>query len=206
MPTFIAPVELRRDGLLLTPLTPSHAPGLAEAAADGELWRLRYTSVPEPGQETAYIGQALSQQEQGTRVPFAVIDETDGRVLGSTSYHDLVPAIRRAEIGYTWYRASVQRTHVNTTCKLLLMEHAFDRCRCSVVGWRTAGDNHASQRAIASLGAHRDGTIRRHGPARDGGARDTVFFSMLPDEWPAARDRLQARLRRHGSATSPPAS
>lgn len=197
MSTFIEPVELRRDGLLLTPLAQEHAAGLAAAAADGELWRLRFTSVPEPGREPAYIEKALQQRSAGSRLAFAVIDEARGRVLGSTSYHDLVPEIRRAEIGYTWYAASVQRTHVNTTCKLMLLGHAFDVCDCSVVGWRTDGENHASQAAIAALGAQRDGTIRRHGPARDGGTRDAVFFSMLPEEWPASRERLEQRLSRH---------
>jgi N-acetyltransferase len=197
MATFIAPVDLRRDGLLLTPLAPEHAEGLAAAAADGELWKLRFTSVPEPGDEHAYVAHALSMRAAGSRLAFAVIDEPTGTVLGSTSYHDLVPEIRRAEIGYTWYRASAQRTRVNTTCKLMLLEHAFETERCSVVGWRTASDNHASQAAIAALGAQRDGTIRRHGPDRDGGFRDAVFFSMLPDEWPAAKAALQARLARH---------
>lgn len=196
MSTFIAPLDLRRDGLLLTPLTPDHADGLAAAAADGELWTRRYTSVPEPGQEQAWIAHALGQQQEGSRVPFAVIDERAGTVLGSTSYHDLVPEIRRAEIGYTWYAARVHRTRVNTTCKLMLLEHAFDVERCAVVGWRTSSENLISQRAITALGAQRDGTIRRHAPTRDGAIRDTVFFSMLPDEWPAAKAALLARLER----------
>lgn len=197
---FFTPVALHRGGVTLEPLTVDHAPGLAAAAADGELWTLRYTSVPEPGRERAYIDYALRQQEEeGSRTPFAVIDDASGEVLGSTSYHDIVDAIRRVEIGYTWYRASAQRTHVNTTCKLMLLEHAFDVLDCNVVGWRTAGENHRSQAAIAALGAQRDGTIRRHGPDRDGGYRDTVFFSMLPSEWPAARAALEARLARHGA-------
>lgn len=197
MATFIEPTELRGGGVLLAPLQPEHAPGLAAAAADGELWQLRFTSVPEPGQEAAYIAGALRQRAAGSRLPFAVIDEASGTVLGSTSYHDLVPEIRRAEIGYTWYAARAQRTHVNTTCKLLLLEHAFEHCDCSVVGWRTGSENLASQRAIAALGAQLDGTIRRHGPGRDGGTRDAVFFSMLPEEWPAAKAKLQQRLERH---------
>ncbi len=198
---FFTPVALHRDGLTLTPLTLDHAPGLAEAAADGELWTLRYTSVPEPGQERAYIERALVQQADGSRTPFAVIDDATGDVLGSTSYHDIVDAIRRVEIGYTWYAARVQRTRVNTTCKLMLLEHAFEVLDCSVVGWRTDGLNVQSQAAIAALGAQRDGLIRCHGPARDGGTRDAVFFSMLPAEWPAARERLEARLARHTAGT-----
>lgn len=195
---FFTPVALRRGGLTLEPLTLEHAAGLAAAAADGDLWTLRYTSVPEPGEERAYIAAALAQQREGSRTPFAVIDDATGDLLGSTSYHDIVDSIRRVEIGYTWYAARAQRTHVNTTCKLMLLSHAFDALGCSVVGWRTAGENVRSQAAIAALGAQRDGTIRRHGPDRDGGIRDTVFFSLLPEEWPAVRERLEARLRRHG--------
>ena len=194
---FFDPPTLRRGGLTLTPLTVDHAPGLAAAAADGELWTLRFTSVPEPGTEVAYVDKALGMQADGSRVPFAVIDDATGRVLGSTSYHDIVDEIRRVEIGYTWYAASVQRSHVNTTCKLMLLEHAFDVLGCPVVGWRTAGENLRSQAAIAALGAQLDGRIRRHGPDRDGGIRDSVFFSMLAEEWPAVRGALEARLQRH---------
>ncbi len=197
---FFTPVPLHRDGLTLTPLTLAHAPGLAAAAADGELWTLRYTSVPEPGRERAYIEYALKQQVEGSRTPFAVVDDATGDVLGSTSYHDIVDEIRRVEIGYTWYAARAQRTRVNTTCKLMLLEYAFDVLDCNVVGWRTAGENERSQAAIAALGAQRDGRVRRHGPDRDGGFRDTVFYSLLPGEWPAVRERLEARLERHGGA------
>lgn len=188
---------LRRDGLTLTPLTREHAPALGAAAADGELWTLRYTSVPEPGRELAYIDLALSQREAGSRAPFAVIDDASGDLLGTTSYHDIVPDLRRVEIGYTWYARRVQRTRVNTTCKLMLLEHAFEVLECPVVGWRTDLRNLQSQAAIAALGAQRDGTIRRHTLGRDGEYRDAVFFSMLPDEWPAARERLEARLSRY---------
>lgn len=197
MSLFFDHPTLRRDGLTLTPLTREHAPGLATAAADGELWTLRYTSVPEPGRELLYIDYALRQRDEGSRAPFAVIDDATGDVLGTTSYHDIVPTVPRVEIGYTWYAARAQRTHVNTTCKLMLLEHAFDVLGCNVVGWRTAGDNLRSQAAIAALGAQRDGTIRRMQLDRDGGLRDSVFFSMLPDEWPAARERLEARLQQH---------
>lgn len=158
---------------------------------------MRYTSVPEPGQERAYIDHALAQQADGSRAPFVVIDDASGDVLGTTSYHDIVPDLKRVEIGYTWYAARVQRTRVNTTCKLLLLEHAFDVIGCSVVGWRTDLRNVRSQAAITALGAQRDGTIRRHQLGRDGEYRDTVFFSMLPDEWPAVRASLEARLRKH---------
>lgn len=196
---FFTPVPLHRDGLTLQPLTLAHEAGLAAAAADGELWNLRFTSVPAPGETRAYIEGALTQQDGDSRTPFVVIDDTTGDVLGSTSYHDIVDEIRRVEIGYTFYRRSAQRTRVNTTCKLMLLEYAFDVLDCSVVGWRTSAENHASQAAIAALGAQRDGTIRRHMLGRDGEYRDTVFFSMLPSEWPAARERLEARLARHAA-------
>ncbi len=194
---FFTPVSLHRDGLTLQPMTLDHEAGLAAAAADGELWNLRVTSVPAPGETRAYVEGALAMQEAGSRTPFVVIDDATGEVLGSTSYHDIVDDLRRVEIGYTWYRKSMQRTRVNTTCKLILLEYAFEVLDCSVVGWRTHGENHASQAAIAALGAQCDGRIRRHLLGRDGEYRDTVFFSMLPSEWPAARERLEARLARH---------
>jgi RimJ/RimL family protein N-acetyltransferase len=187
---FVHPVTLTAHGVLLEPLTFAHEPGLRQAAADGELWTLRVTSVPEPEQTQAYIDTALRMQTEGTRVPFAVIEQSTGRVLGSTSYHDILPAVKRLEIGYTWYAQSVQRTHVNTTCKLMLMTHAFDTLGCHVVGWRTDHLNLASQRAIERLGAHKDGIIRGHALRRDGTIRDTVMYSMTASEWPAAKARL----------------
>ena len=152
---FVEPVTLRSNGLRLEPLALSHDAGLAAAAADGELWRLRVTSVPAPQDTRAYIETALKMREEGSRFAFAVVDEAAGRVLGSTSYHDILPAVRRVEIGWTWYAKSVQRTHVNTTAKLLMMGHAFDTLQCHVVGWRTDNYNFASQRAIERLGAKR---------------------------------------------------
>ena len=188
------PLVLSRSGVRLEPLAPEHANGLAAAAADGQLWRLRVTSVPEPGQEQAYIQTALAMQNAGSRLPFAVVDEASGRVLGSTSYHDIVPAIRRLEIGYTWYAQSVQRSHVNTTCKLLLMEHAFETLQARIVGWRTDNFNFASQRAIERLGARKDGVLRGYAMRRDGTIRDTVMYSMSAGEWPEAKAQLLYRL------------
>ena len=187
---FVQPVTLNGHGILLEPLALEHESGLRQAAADGELWTLRITSVPEPEQTRAYIETALRMQQEGTRVPFAVIEQGTGRVLGSTSYHDILPAVKRLEIGYTWYAKSVQRTHVNTTCKLLLMSHAFDTLGCHVVGWRTDNLNLASQRAIERLGAHKDGVLRGQALRRDGTIRDTVMYSMTASEWPAAQARL----------------
>ena len=187
---FVEPVTLSDHGVRLEPLSLQHEQGLRAAAADGELWKLRITSVPEPENTRKYIEDALRMREEGHRFAFAVIDEASGRVLGSTSYHDIVPAIRRVEIGYTWYASSVQRTHVNTTCKLMMMGHAFDALRCHVVGWRTDNFNFASQRAIERLGARKDGVIRGHALRRDGTIRDTVMYSMRSGEWPEAKAQL----------------
>ena len=192
---FASPVVLQGHGLRLEPLTMEHEPGLRAAAADGELWNLRVTSVPRPEDTAAYIQQALDMQTRGERLPWAVLDANTGRVLGCTSYHDLIPAVRRVEIGWTWYARSVQRSHVNTAAKLLLMTHAFDTLGCTVVGWRTDILNLASQRAIERLGAHRDGVLRSHALRRDGSIRDTVMYSLLASEWPEVRARLSARLQ-----------
>ncbi|MGD9551147.1 MAG: GNAT family N-acetyltransferase, partial [Burkholderiaceae bacterium] len=169
-------------------------------AADGQLWRLRVTSVPEPQETRAYIEQALAMQAEGSRLPFAVCDEATGRVLGSTSYHDILPAVKRLEIGWTWYAKSVQRSHVNTVAKLLLMGHAFDTLGCHVVGWRTDNFNFASQRAIERLGAKKDGVLRGHALRRDGTIRDTVMYSMRAGEWPEARAQLLYLLQLHALA------
>ncbi|QKV52044.1 GNAT family N-acetyltransferase [Comamonas antarctica] len=192
---FALPTVLQAQGVRLEPLTMAHVPGLRAAAADGELWNLRVTSVPRPEDTEAYVAQALEMQARGERLPWAVVDAASSQVLGCTSYHDIVPAVRRVEIGYTWYARSVQRSHVNTSAKLLLMAHAFDTLNCNVVGWRTDILNLASQRAIERLGAHKDGVLRCHALRRDGSIRDTVMYSLLNAEWPAVRARLQARLQ-----------
>ena len=173
-----------------------HEPGLAAAAADGELWNLRFTSVPAPDETEAYVQTALAGQAAGHRLPFAVLDAASGEVLGSTSYHDIVPAIERLEIGYTWYARRVQRTAVNTTAKLLLLSHAFDTLGAALVGWRTDNFNHASQRAIERLGARRDGVLRHHAARRDGPVRDTVMYSLTAGEWPEVKAHLQWQLTR----------
>ena len=194
--SFVQAVTLRDNGVLLEPLELTHEAGLAAAAADGELWKIRVTSVPEPGQTRAYIEAALQAREAGHRFAFAVLDEASGKVLGTTSYHDIVPAVKRLEIGYTWYAQSVQRTHVNTSAKLLLLAHAFGSLDCEVVGWRTDNFNFASQRAIERLGAKKDGVIRGHALRRDGTIRDTVMYSMRAGEWPEARAQLLYLLER----------
>ena len=187
---FVEPVTLSDRGISLVPLGMEHEVGLRAAAADGELWHLRITSVPAPEQTGQYIRDALAMREAGHRFAFAVTDDASGTVLGSSSYHDILPAVRRVEIGYTWYARRCQRTHVNTTCKLLLMGHAFDTLGCHVVGWRTDNFNFDSQNAIERLGARKDGVIRGHALRRDGTIRDTVMYSMRSGEWPEAKAQL----------------
>ena len=187
---FVEPVTLRDRGVRLEPLALAHEDGLRAAAADGELWKLRITSVPEPQDTRAYIEAALKMREDGNRFAFAVVEDATDKVLGSTSYHDIVPAVKRVEIGWTWYRQSVQRSHVNTTAKLLMMRHAFETLGCAVVGWRTDNYNFASQKAIERLGARKDGVIRHHAVRRDGTVRDTVMYSMTAGEWPEAKAQL----------------
>ena len=201
---WVQAVTLSGRGIELRPLTLAHETGLAAAAADGALWRLRVTSVPEPENTRRYIETALQSQAEGHRLPFAVIDGASGKVLGCTSYHDIVPAIQRLEIGWTWYAASAQRTHVNTSCKLLLLTHAFETLACKVVGWRTDNFNVASQRAIERLGAHKDGVLRGHALRRDGTIRDTVMYSLAAGEWPEVKAHLLYLLERQKTLGNPP--
>ena len=184
---FVEPVTLEARGVRLVPLGLEHEAGLRTAASDGELWKLRITSVPEPHETRAYIETAL---QTGNRLAFVITDAGTGTVLGTSSFHDIVPAIKRVEIGYTWYAASSQRTHVNTTCKLLMLTHAFETLGCHVVGWRTDNFNFASQRAIERLGAQKDGVIRGHALRRDGTIRDTVMYSLRSGEWPEVKAQL----------------
>lgn len=193
---FIAPITLTAHGVTLEPLSLNHEAGLRAAAADGELWSLRITSVPAPDETRSYIDTALKSREEGHRFAFAVIEEASGMVLGTTSYHDILPNVKRVEIGYTWYAKRVQRTHVNTTCKLLLLTHAFDTLGCNVVGWRTDNFNFASQRAIERLGAKKDGVIRGHALRRDGTIRDTVMYSLSRGEWPEVCSHLNYLISR----------
>jgi len=187
---FVEPITLAARGIELVPLALSHEMGLRAAAADGALWQLRVTSVPEPEQTRAYIETALAMREAGDRFTFAVLEAATGTVLGCTSYHDIVPAVKRVEIGWTWYARRCQRSHVNTTAKLLLLTHAFETLGCLVVGWRTDNFNFASQAAIERLGAQKDGVIRGHALRRDGTIRDTVMYSMRAGEWPEAKAQL----------------
>ncbi|MEQ8262286.1 GNAT family N-acetyltransferase [Pseudohaliea sp.] len=193
---FVEPARLSAHGVTLEPLELEHEGGLRAAAADGELWQLRVTSVPAPAETRDYIARALADRGEGQRFAFAVIEDATGDVLGSTSYHDILPAVKRLEIGYTWYARRAQRTHVNTACKLLLLAHAFDTLGCNVVGWRTDNFNFASQRAIERLGAKKDGVLRGHALRRDGTIRDTVMYSLHRGEWPEVRAHLRCLLDR----------
>lgn len=195
-----APIMLEGHGVRLEPLAATHEPDLATAAADGTLWELWFTSVPAPGETAAYIATALDGQRAGHMLPWAVRELGTGAVVGTTRYHDIVASIDRVEIGWTWYAASWQRSHVNTACKLLLLGHAFDTLRCAVVGLRTDRFNVASQRGIERLGAQKDGVIRHHQARRDGTVRDSVIYSIIASEWPDVKRHLSARLARHSGA------
>ena len=196
----IQPVTLEGHGVRLEPLEAGHAAQLAEAVRDGDLWRLWFTAVPEPDRAEAYIEAALEGQRAGVMLPWAVRELADGAIVGSTRYHDIVAAIDRVEIGYTWYARSWQRSHVNTACKILLLEHAFEALGCRVVGLRTDNFNFASQRAIEALGAKKDGVLRHHQARRDGTVRDSVMFSILLSEWPDVKRHLALRMARRTPA------
>jgi RimJ/RimL family protein N-acetyltransferase len=191
------PATLEANGVRLEPLSREHREGLDKAAADGELWKLFFTSVPAPGETGKYIDTALEGQKAGHMLPWVVRDLHDGEIVGSTRYHDIIAVADRVEIGYTWYAQRCQRTHVNTSCKLLLLEYGFEKLNCKVIGLRTDNFNFRSQRAIEALGAKKDGVIRHHWPRRDGSIRDTVMYSILAAEWPDVKRHLQFRLKKN---------
>ena len=192
------PVTLEGHGVRLEPLEPSHAEALAAAAADGELWKLWYVATADlaPGRERGYVAAAVDGQQAGHMLPWVVRELTTRLLVGSTRYHDIVREIDRVEIGYTFYSQRWQRTHVNSACKLLLLEHAFETLGCKVVGFRVDNLNDRSQRAVEALGAHKDGVIRHFQARRDGSARDTHMYSILAAEWPGVQRRLRHRLNR----------
>jgi RimJ/RimL family protein N-acetyltransferase len=193
----LQPIELEGHGVRLEPLAVGHEGELRDAASDGRLWELWFTAIPEPDKVGAYIASALDGQQAGHMLAWVVRELASGQVIGSTRYHDIVPAVDRVEIGYTWYAKSWQRTHVNTACKLLLFQHAFEQLGCAVVGLRTDNFNFASQRAIERLGAKKDGVIRHHQARRDGTVRDSVMYSVLATEWRDVKRHLLLRLSRH---------
>ncbi|WP_285247060.1 GNAT family protein [Pseudarthrobacter sp. efr-133-R2A-89] len=203
--TFLEPLTLTGRRVILEPLAEEHHDGLVDAARDGELWKLWYTSVPAPDAMAAEIRRRLALQDQGSMLPFTtrLIDaETGGpgRIIGMTTYMNIDAATPRVEIGSTWNAASVQGTGTNPDSKLLLLGHAFEAVGCPAVEFRTHWLNHQSREAIARLGAKQDGVLRSHSRTSDGNLRDTVVFSILDHEWPAVRAGLEYRLDRRGTA------
>ena len=192
----VAPITLEARGIRLEPLEPAHTDALIRASSDGKLWELWYTAVPVNDRMAKYVEDALAGQAAGTMLPWVVRELATNTIVGTTRYHDIVPAIDRVEIGYTWYSESRQRTAVNRTCKLILLTHAFETLNCAVVGFRTDNFNFRSQAAIAGLGAKKDGVLRHHQARRDGTARDSVFFSILREEWPDVKRHLELKLDR----------
>jgi len=197
----VRPTILEGGGIRLEPLGENHSDALVAVASDGKLWELWYIAVPPPELMPAYVADALKGQREGHMLPWVVRDVASGAIIGSTRYHDIAPKIDRVEIGYTFYAQSRQRTHVNTTCKRLLLTHAFETLGCQVVGLRADSFNFRSQRAIEALGAKKDGVIRHFAARRDGTARDTVMYSILAAEWPDVRRHLDLRLARHAAAS-----
>ena len=192
----VQPAVLEGRGIRLEPLTIEHHDALVAASTDGRLWELWFTAVPEPAGMQGYIADALKGYQDGHMLPWVVRELSSGAIIGTTRYHDIVPALDRVEIGYTWYAETHQRTHVNTTCKLLLLAHAFDTVGCKVVGLRTDNFNFRSQRAIEALGAKKDGVLRHFALRRNGSVRDMVMYSILASEWPDVRRHLELRLQR----------
>ncbi|HUH94715.1 MAG TPA: GNAT family protein [Casimicrobiaceae bacterium] len=194
---FIEPITLKGRHATLEPLAREHGEDLKRAAADGDLWRLWYTSVPAPEKTAAYIDAALAMRQRDGAMPFVVRAAPGGEIVGCTRYFHVEAASRRLEIGYTWYAKRVQRTALNTECKLLLLGHAFEALKCIAVEFRTHWFNHASREAILRLGAKQDGVLRNHQISPDGSYRDTVVFSIIESEWPAVRQHLRFMLERN---------
>ena len=196
MSKWLNPVKLSGDLITLEPLALSHIDGLKTTVADGELWDLWYTTAPEPAQVSDYISSALSDYDQGHALPFAVIRQSDGLVVGTTRYLNADVKNKRLEIGNTFYAKSVQRTGVNTECKHLLLQYAFEQLRCMAVEFRTHFHNMPSRAAITRLGAKQEGVLRNHKIDRFGLIRDTVVFSILDNEWPAVKKSLEFKMGR----------
>jgi len=193
---FIEPMTLRGQIATLEPLAAEHTAALAAAAEDGELWRLWYTSIASPDTMADYVAIALDMRERQDAMPFVVRDNASGDIVGCTRYFNVDTKNRRLEIGHTWYARRVQRSGLNTECKLLLLGHAFEKLQCIAVEFRTHWFNHASRTAIARLGAKQDAVLRNHQMGPDGIKRDTVVFSIIDNEWPAARAHLRYQLER----------
>ena len=194
------PTALEDGYVVLEPLCPEHIPSLEAAAADGELWRLWFTSVPAPGEMAAYVAKALDGQREGRMLPFAIREKSTGELVGCTRFYDIVSDPPRVAIGYTWYARRWQKSHLNTACKRLLLAHAFGQLGCIAVEFHTDGRNLDSQRAIERLGAQREGVLRAHKRRADGSLRDTVCYSILAREWPDVDRWLELRLSRLASS------
>lgn len=192
---WLSPTALNGRHVQLVPLDPSHAPGLAEAVRDGELWKLWYTRIPAPEEMAAEIARRLELQEVGAMLPFAVCDPR-GTPVGMTTYMNVDAANRRVEIGSTWYAQRVQRSPLNTESKLLLLRHAFETLDCIAVEFRTHRFNLQSRRAIERIGAQLDGILRSHMRMPDGTLRDTAVYSVVAHEWPTVANHLRWQLER----------
>ncbi len=193
---FVEPITLTGEHASIEPLGREHEQALSRAAADGELWRLWYTTVAPPEKMAEYIATALDMRERLGAMPFVVREKPSGDIVGCTRYFNVDAANRRLEIGHTWYSRRVQRGPINTECKLLLLTHAFEKLQCIAVEFRTHWFNHASRTAIARLGAKQDGVLRNHQLSADGSKRDTVVFSIIDGEWPAVKQHLRYQLER----------
>ncbi len=189
-------VTLRGAHAWLEPLSPHHCDALREAAADGELWRLWYTAIPSPDTMAAEIERRLALRSAGSMLPFAVVSPATGHAVGMTTFMNIDAAARRVEIGSTWYRTAVQRSPLNTECKLMLLRHAFKTLDCIAVEFRTHFFNGPSRRAIERVGAKLDGILRNHTRAGDGTLRDTCVYSIIAGEWPAVESHLRWQLEK----------
>ena len=197
--TLLAPTRLQDDHVVLEPLSLDHVPALEAAAADGALWNLWFTGVPAPGETQAYVEKGLLGQAEGRMLPFAIREKSSGEIVGTTRYYDIVPELPRLAIGYTWYARRWQKSHLNTACKRLLLQHAFEVIGAVAVEFHTDLRNLDSQRAIERLGARREGVLRAHKRRRDGSLRDTVCYSVLATEWADVNRWLDLRLGRLSS-------
>lgn len=192
----LSPITLTGQLAQLEPLAPEHLQEIQLAAADGELWQLFFTSVPAPEKTADWLKLALQMQESATALPFVVRDLSTGKIVGTTRFCNIDSKNQRLEIGYTWYSQSVQRSGINTECKLMLLSHAFETLGCIAVEFRTDWFNKRSQAAIERLGAKRDGVLRNHMVQADGRIRDTVVYSIIQNEWPGVKANLRYFLQR----------
>lgn len=195
MSNWLQPITLSGTSVDLVPLNTIHKANLLQAASDGQLWKLWFTSVPSEKTIENYLHTALNTKSM---LPFAVVDKKTTQIVGSTRFCNAEPQHLRLEIGYTWYSKSAQKTAINTECKLLLLQHAFESLKCNAVEFRTHFFNHASRTAILRLGAKQDGILRNHRMDADGALRDTVVFSILKNEWPVVKKNLKSKIATHG--------